>query len=188
METTRLSYLKLTLDSVRPALAMHPHTGRLWLDVVYLLIAGACHHTVLSSLTGSLFVVDLMTPWIVALLVMESLWRGAFLGAIAAIILETHSSAPAGLYLCAYWVIAVAIWLTRSTLSWRHTFPWIVTLTTAVLWIAAFESLVLAISAGGALLSWAYVGQQILRVVVAVALGMLISRPLRNKALEEEPV
>jgi hypothetical protein len=183
-----LSNLKLSMQSVRPALSLRPHTGRLWLDALYLLIIGALHHSVVPSLTRSTLIVDLMTPWLVACFVTETLPRGAFLGLLGALVLETHSAAPAGLYLCAYWVIAVVLYLTRGTLSWRHAFPWLVTFAVAELWVIGFESFVIAVGEGQMPFDWVRLLTQAARVAVAVLFGMLVSRRLRTADLDEEPL
>ena len=52
METTP-GRLKFVLGAAKPWLRFRPHTGRLWLDLLYLLIVGALHFTVLPSLAGS---------------------------------------------------------------------------------------------------------------------------------------
>jgi hypothetical protein len=188
-----LSHLMLSIKSVRPTLSLRPHTGRLWLDLLYLLVIGALHHTVLPSLSRSLVVVDLMTPWLIACFVTETLPRGALLGLVGAMIVETHSAAPAGLYVCAYWVIAVVLYLTRSTLSWRHAFPWVVTFAVGELWVVGFESFVTAVNAGGqptsaplAFVDWSRLALGGTRVIIAVALGMLISQRLRTIDFEED--
>ncbi len=160
-----------------------PYTRRLWLDLVYLLVIGAVHHTVLPSFTRHLFVIDLMTPWIVATFVVASLPRAAILGGCAALILETHSAAPAGLYICAYWIIAVVLHLTRSTLSWRHIFPWLVTLALSELWVMIFESFVSGVNEGAVRFDPMHLAKQGLRLLTSTLAGLLMAK----RIIRDEP-
>lgn len=186
MELT-YSRLRLAAAQLGPFLrSIGPHSGRLWLDLVLLLVVGALHHTVIPSLTGSLVPVDLMTPWLVTALVLETLPRGALLAAVAAMILETHTAAPAGLYLCAYWVVAVTLYLTRSTLSWRHAFPWLVTFFVSQLWVIVFETFVIAVSAGSLVLELSYVAAQTARLLFGILIGMVLCRRFMNSDVSEE--
>lgn len=178
-----LSRLRGAFATLKPFLLPRPYTRRLWLDIVYLLVIGAVHHTVLPSFTRSLFVIDLMTPWIVATFVVASLPRAALLGALAALILETHSAAPAGLYLCTYWVIAVVLHLTRSTLSWRHIFPWLVTLAASELWVMVFESFVSGVNEGGVRFDPMHLAKQFLRLLASTVIGLFMAK----RIIEDEP-
>ncbi len=185
METT-LSRVKFALSAARPWLRFRPHSGRLWLDLIYLLIVGALHFTMIPTLTGSWLPIDLMTPWLITCFVSEPLPRGALLGLAGAIILETHSAAPAGLYVCAYWVIATVLYFTRFTLSWRHIFPWVVTFFLGEIWVVGFETFVGAVNEGGYQFDWKFVLAQIARVLAAVALGLLLSHRVRLSGVAEE--
>src|SRR5690349_2126210 len=114
-------------DWAKPWLSCKPYSGKFFIDVVYLVLIGAIHHTVLPDLVGGAVFLDLMTPWLVTIFVAAPPWYAALFGLLGSLILETHSAAPSGMYFCAYWVICVVLRLTRSTLSWRHAFPWMVT-------------------------------------------------------------
>ena len=160
-----------------------PYTRRLWLDLVYLLLIGALHHTVLPSFTRHLFVIDLMTPWIVATFVVATLPGAILLGVVASLILETHSAAPAGLYLCAYWVVAVSLHLTRTTLSWRHLFPWVVTFAVSELWVMVFESFVSGVSVGAVHFDPVHLAKQGLRLLTSTVAGVLMAR----RIIDDDP-
>jgi hypothetical protein len=182
-----LNRLKSLAAASRPWLALRPASGRLPLDLVYLIIIGALHHTVLPTLVGHVLLVDLVTPWLVATFILAPLGRGALVGALGALIVELHSTAPVGLYLCAYWVVAVILRLTRSTLSWRHAFPWAVTFAAAELWVIGFESFVIGVSEGLTRFTVGYVIVQAARLCLSVLVGMLFARPyVFGRALVEE--
>lgn len=152
-----------------------PATGRLWLDGLWLLVIGALHHTVLPSVFGSFLLVDLMTPWLVITFVVESLPRAAFIGLFGALIVETHSTTPGGLYICAYWVLAVALHVARGALSWRHVLPWVVAFAVSELWIIAFEALVIGINTGRLTLTTDWFVLEALRLLVATAIGLTLA-------------
>jgi len=103
------------------------------------------------------------------------------------VILETSSAAPQGLYLSAYWVILVVLYLTRATLSWRHAFPWLVTIGLAELWVIAFEVFVTFVNEGGMKVDSGFLLAQVLRVLLALAFGMIASRRLRHHDFLEQP-
>ena len=183
-----LNRLSQKLAGFRGYLLPLPATGRLWLDLVYLIVVGAVHFTVFPSLTQSFFVVDLMTPWIVVTMIAQPFPRGALIGAVGALVLETHSVAPAGIYITAFWVIGVVVNLTKSTLSWRHVFPWFVTLVLAEIWVMAFESFVQGIyDTGGTMLRFgpAHLAHESFRLVFSTAFGLLIAHRFMRADLSE---
>jgi hypothetical protein len=185
METT-FSRVRVAMEGLRPYLRFRPHSGRLWLDLILLLVVGALHHTVLPSLTRSLVPIDLMTPWLVTVFVLETLPRAALLALFGALIVETHTAAPAGLYIVAYWVILVALYLTRGTLSWRHAFPWVVTFLLSQAWVIGFETFVLSVSSGGFPFGIKYVVSQVARLLISVPLGLLLCQHFMVSGLHEE--
>jgi len=185
METTLTSSRSLK-GRLKNALHFSPCTGYLGLDVALLLVVGALHFTVLPCLTRSWVLIDLMTPWLVTTFVAAKLPRAALLGLLGALILETHSAAPAGLYICAYWVILVALYLTRGTLSWRHAFPWLVTFVLSELWVIGFETFVLTVDAGLSPLAPHYLITQAVRLVLAVGIGLWLSQRFMATGIAEE--
>ena len=185
MEQT-IGRLRFAWIQLKPLLKFRPVSGRLWLDTFELLLVGTLHFTVLPAMTRGLIAIDLMTPWLVTTLVCVSLSRGVFLAAFGALILETHSIAPAGFYLCSYWVITVVIQLTRSTLSWRHVMPWLITFSVSQIWLVAFFSLVLAVNAGSSSFDWRFLRTQSEMVISGVAIGMLLCRRFLAGAVMSE--
>jgi len=159
---------------IKPLLHFRPVSGQLWFDTLLLLVVGTMHHTVLPSLTSGVFAIDLMTPWIVTTLVLETLPRGLFLAAVGALILETHSAAPAGFYLCSYWVITAVIHLTRDTLSWRHIMPWAFTYGISQLWLVCFSTFVLVVNSGTGIFSWAYLRVQSEMLFTGIGIGLIL--------------
>jgi hypothetical protein len=93
---------------------------------------------------------------------------------LAASILETHSTIPAGVYLCAYWIMYNVIITVRPTLSWRHRMPWLATLALSELWIIIFENFVAFFIDGIAGFSLHHAINLVVRLACAVGVGQLI--------------
>lgn len=187
MEATR-ERLRSAMASVLPHLKFRPASGKIWLDVICLLIVGALHFTILPTLTGSWLAVDVMTPWLVTAFVAEKLPRAAFVGLVGSVILETHSPAPAGMYACAYWVTLCVLQLTKATLSWRHIFPWVVTYLLAEVWVIGFETFVGAVYESGYQFDGKFLSGQIARVLASMLIGLILSHRFRALGLAEEEV
>jgi hypothetical protein len=170
-----------------PYFRVRPASGKLWLDAVFLLFVGVLHHAVAPTFTGNWLYLDLITPWLVVHFVTQSLPRAALLGAIGALILETHVAAPAGLYFCAYWVIIVTLQLTRSTLSWRHAFPWLVTMAAAQAWVIGFETFVRLVNEGPGTFRLEDLLHQLTRLIAASLIGLLLARRFITGDENEEP-
>ena len=160
----------------RASLHLRPYSGRLWLDCLLVLVVAALDTSILPSMFGSLTNIDLMTPWLVTALVHAPLPSGALLAGLGALLMEAHGSAPAGLYLVAYWLIAVLIYLCRSTLSWRHAFPWLVTYGIAEVWVTGFEAFVLTVKAGSLPGDFGFFARAVAQILLAVGIGALLCR------------
>lgn len=173
MELT-LARLKDISTRIASELALAPHTGRLWLDIVLLFACALLQHAILPTATRGLVPIDLMTPWLVIGFVQQPLLRSLVLLVIGALLVELHSAIPAGLYIAALWVVCATIMLFRSSLSWWHAFPWVVTFALSELWIVAFESFAHSISAGGWTLGPLDIGREALRILLSVGLGMIL--------------
>lgn len=170
-----------------PELKPRPNTGRLWHDVLFLLLIAVLQVFILPALFGPHLKIDLMTPWLAITFIRQRMWSATVLAAIGAVALETHSSVPAGLYLCAYWIMANVIMYARPTLSWRHRVPWLVTYGASAVWIILFETFVIAFTVGLSELGLFYWLLQLIRFGAAVAFGMILCREwLEFQA--EEPV
>lgn len=184
METT-LSRLHELRARVADLLQLAPHTGRLWVDLSLLLLCALLHHAILPTFAFGLVPIDLMTPWLVVGFVRQTLARSVVLLVTGALLVELHSAAPAGLYVCAYWVIAVTLSIVRSSLSWWHAFPWVVTFALSELWIVLFEGFVRGVAAGGLALGPIDLVQETLRIGLSVALGMVLCRPFMRAEIVE---
>ncbi len=143
------AYLRHARDAINRRLPQ-PDSGLLWLDMFQILILATLQLSVFPSFTRGYLSIDLLTPWLVISLVRQMPWRAAILGAFTALLIETHSAVPAGLYFCAYFVIWVVILNVRDAISWNHFLPWFATATIATAAVTAFEALVVFLVNGNA--------------------------------------
>lgn len=179
--------LRKRVAAILPELKPRPNTGRLWHDVLFLLLMTVIQVFILPALLGSHLKIDLITPWLAITFIRQPMWTATILAAVGALALETHSSVPAGLYLCAYWIMANVILYARPTLSWRHRVPWLVTYGASATWIILFETFVIAFTVGLSELGLFYWLLQLVRFGIAVGFGMILCREwLAFQA--EEPV
>jgi hypothetical protein len=186
MEATTREKFKSAVETVLPHLRFRPISGKLWLDALCLLVVGALHFTIIPTVTGSWLAVDVMTPWLITVFVVEKLPRAALIGFIGSIILETHSTTPAGMYLCSYWVMLCVLQLTRATLSWRHLFPWVVTFLLGEIWVIGFETFVGAVYESGYQFDWKFFSAKLARVLASMLIGLALSHRFRTLGLAEE--
>jgi hypothetical protein len=177
---------RLSLATLKLLLKPQPCTGESSVDIIFLFFVGALHSTILPSIFGRYLLIDLMTPWLVCTFVAAPLTRSIILAILGALILETHSATPAGLYIVAYWIIMAALWLARSTLSWRHVFPWAVTFFVSELWVIAFETFVMAVSEGVFQFNPIQMLNQCLRLGVATVFGLALCRRFMSLGVGEE--
>lgn len=87
----------------------------------------------------------LILPWIVILFVMDTKKQGIFYAMVAAFMLESYQSTPAGFYFFSFASIASLLFITRNHISWRRLFPWVVVFTLCTLWISFYEVMLLSI-------------------------------------------
>ena len=166
-----------TDDNLRGWLPIRPNTGFYWADMLWLLVIGTIDSYVLPSITGGIFPFSLLTPWLVLTFVVAPAPLSVSALLVGSLIQETNTGCPRGMYLTAYWIIFAFIMLSRKSLSWRHTIPWIVTFFISSFFVSNFESLIILLRQDGAQLDFFYFAKQLLRVSLSVALGMALAYP-----------
>lgn len=173
--------IKRDLPEYRP----RPHTGRIWLDILYVLLLIALQESILPTLIGPKVTIDLLTPWLAVTFIRQHAWQATMMVILAGFFIESHLSAPAGLYICAYWIMANVIIQARPSLSWRHRIPWLVTFSLSMVWIIFFESFVLIFVKGVDDLLPAYWLAQLFRFLTSLGFGLFLSREWQNLEAEE---
>ena len=163
-----------------------PNSGRLWLDLVYLLIVIVIHTSVFPSLTGAYVRFDCITPWLLIGFVYQPPLLALGFATFSGLLVETHSASPAGLYICIFWVQAVAVYLARGALSWHLRYPWLATFTICGLWAVGFETFVVIVEQGQADLPLEFVSAQACRLLSIIVIGMMLASRVRRDHLEED--
>lgn len=153
-----------------------PNSGSFIKDLIFLLFIAFVQTTILPHLFGLFGYLDLMTPWLVITFIRQRPLQATILALTGAMILETRLAVPAGLYLCAYWILANVLLLVRPILSWRYKTPWLVSYALASLWILLFELFVINFLQTASLSQPGYIVQQIIRPLVAISFGMYLAR------------
>lgn len=115
-----------------------PGRGSFWLNMAGLLLIVTLQFSVIPSLAGARYL-DFVTPWLTYHFITMRTGSAMLQGIIGSLALELHGSAPAGLYLCAYWVMGLVIISIRQHISWRNPAPWISVMMISQLWIILFE-------------------------------------------------
>lgn len=95
----------------------------------------------LTVLPMLLPVFDLLTVWVIISAITLGLARSLLIAALVALILETHTVAPLGLYFCAYWSLIISIYLCKGVVAWNMRISWLVTVALGELWIIFLETL-----------------------------------------------
>ena len=180
------SALRSVARAIRPYLMFRPYTGHLWLDILLLLLVSAMHFTIFPTIIGKIVLVDLLTPWLLTYFISAPFKKSLVIGVLTALIMETHTSAPAGMYLSLYWVALVTLWLIRVSLSWRHTFPWLVTFAAGELWIVFSEFFVHSVTLSAVSLTLTDLVEYFARIAFAVGAGMIFSTRVRREGILED--
>lgn len=177
------------LESLRlalPRLMPKPNDNGILLELFFLFIIFVVQEVVLAQLFRfDYVVVDILTPWLTIIFIRQRLLSSIIYCLFVSFLLETHSATPVGMYLCIYSVIAVTIVNIRGALSWRHFFPWMVVYGLSALWVIGFETFVYRYADTIDMLSMTYWLSCAARVLIAVAIGMILSRNFRQIDAEE---
>ena len=89
-------------------IAMLHDDSRLYVQLLMLVLLAVVQLSLLPALSAGYVVSNIITVWVVCNAVFLRLPRALLLALLSALLLETHSSVPVGLYLCAYSTLVVA--------------------------------------------------------------------------------
>jgi len=152
------------------------NSGHLWLDCAFILLILALQETILPQLFWGLRLVDLITPWVLVNIVVQSYWPATIIALFAGVAQESHSAYPAGTYMAAYWIIANVCSYLKPTLSWRHTVPWLVAIFLANLWVRLFEFFIVAVTRGSMVLEGPMIASAISMMFFSSVFGLYLAR------------
>lgn len=184
LETSGPNRLQKLLSAIWP----HPDSGSFLLDIFHVFMIAALEQSMIPQQSMGVFRIDILTPWLFVFFVFAPLRKSLPLAIIAGLIQETRSTAPAGMYMSAYWSVAITLHFIRHTLSWRHIGPWTVMLASCMAWVIAFETLVIAITQDPGRLAWRYGFGQIFRTSIAIGIGVFFARTAKKSLPPEDQV
>lgn len=124
----------------------------------------------LAVLPTLLPVFDLLTVWVIVNAITLGLRHSLLIAALVALILETHTVAPLGLYFCAYWSLIISIHLFKGIVAWNIKLSWLFTVALGELWVILLEAM-----AVGMPNSYPYAATCLLRLVSSILLVAWIS-------------
>lgn len=114
-----------------------PFQGRMIWEVCYVLLLFIIQSNLLNNIFG--ISIDIITPYLAIATILLTPVKALVLISITSFILETHSSAPVGFYLCNYWALASFIFLIKHNIPWHNTSSWISLFTFAQTWLFAWS-------------------------------------------------
>lgn len=185
MDLLKREDLRSRMIGIVPELKLRPNTGRLWHDVLFLLIAAVLQIFILPSIFGKHLTIDILTPWLAISFVRQHSLQATILALVGALVLEMHDAVPAGMYIVIYWIMANVIINMRLTISWRHAIPWLVMYTLCSIWVVFFEAFVTILKVGVDVLDLQYWWYQLIRIAISVGIGMFFCREWLDFNAEE---
>jgi hypothetical protein len=162
------------LIDLLPLLIPRPTSGVAWLDVFYVVIIGVLQFNIVPSLGLSWFRVDLLTPWIVAVAIIQPYSLALLTGVVAALLIEGRTMIPAGTMVCTYAVIINVMYIVRDLISWRRQEPWLTALAGGTIWAIAFELFVEAMENAAFTFTWFSALSIISRLACSLAFGLIL--------------
>ncbi len=118
--------------------------SRFYLQLLVLVPLVVLQLGILPALLAGYVVCNLITIWVVLNAVLLRLPHALTLALLLALMLETHTTAPRGLYLCAYGTLVGALHLVRGLVTWNMCSAWLVVITAAELWLLVLENIAVA--------------------------------------------
>ena len=118
--------------------------SRLYLQLLVLVLLAVVQLSILPALLAGYVVCNVITVWVVLNAVFLRLPKALLLALCSALLLETHSSAPVGLYLCAYGTLVGTLHLVRGLITWNMGSTWLAVIAAAELWLLLLENVAVA--------------------------------------------
>ena len=126
---------------------------------------------ILPSLFPSI-VIDGIPIWIVFLCVTRNPRSVYWWTFVTVSILETHTSAPRGLYFLAYSAMVTVILIFKDHISWKFIFPWSVVIFLSYIWIILSESVSISALNESTLNIQEVIMNSSMRILTGLAIGI----------------
>ena len=118
--------------------------SKIYLQLLALVPLVVLQLSVLPKLLGGYVICNVITVWVVVNAVLLRLPPVLTLALLLALLLETHSTSPFGLYLCGYGILVGVLHLIKGLLAWNRYSAWLVVIAGAELWLLVLENVALA--------------------------------------------
>ena len=119
--------------------------SKLYLQMLALVPLAVLQLGILPALLAGYVICNVMTVWVVLNAVLLRLPQALTLALLSALLLETHSTAPRGLYLCAYGTLVGALHLIKGLVTWNMSSAWLAVVAVAELWLMLLEYVAVAL-------------------------------------------
>ena len=127
-----------------PVAALLHDGSKTYLQLLVLIPLLVVQLALLPALLPSGSYCNLITVWVVVNAVFLRLPKALMIALLSGLLLETHSAAPRGLYLCAYGTLVGTLYLFRKLIAWNLLSAWLTTIAAAELWLLLLESVAVA--------------------------------------------
>ena len=115
--------------------------NKTYLQLLVLVPLAVLQLAILPRLLPGYVLCNLLTVWVVVSTVLLRLTPAITIALLAALLLETHSAAPRGLYLCAYGTLVGVLHMTKGLVTWNLRSAWLAVIVAAELWLLVLESI-----------------------------------------------
>ncbi len=163
--------------AISKAMVPRPIVDDIWMNHIHLLLLLTLQYSILPRFFGQSLAIDVITPWIILQQILQKKGLGFYLTILTALALETHSTAPFGMYLTIYGMFYLLVQHLRDTLGWKYLFSWIMTFLIAGLGVILFEFQVLLITTGWYFPDGMYWVYSLMRLTSIVLIGLQLAKP-----------
>ena len=115
--------------------------SKTYLQLLMLMLSAVLQLAILPHLLPGYLLCNLLTVWVVVSAVLLRLAPAMAIALFAALLLETHSAVPRGLYLCAYGTLIGVLHMSKGLVMWNLHSAWLAVMVTAELWLLLWESI-----------------------------------------------
>jgi hypothetical protein len=165
-----------------------PFGANPWIDVGYIAAITILQTAILPTFLPKQLVTDLLTPWLAVAVVLLPTHRAIPLILLSALLIETRSAAPAGLYITAYWILGTVVTLSRNAISWNNRAPWLSLVIFSEVWIFGAEYLVALLAGQEASMDYRLYLYQAARIAMSAFFGLFVIIKLAPKIRKGKPV
>ena len=115
--------------------------SKIYLQLLVLVPLAVLQVAILPRLLPGYVLCNLLTVWVVVSTVLLRLAPAIAIALLAALLLETHSAVPRGLYFCAYGTLVGVLHMSKGLVTWNLRGAWLAVIVSAELWLLLLENI-----------------------------------------------